>query len=176
AETLCGMGDIYFGRRQYEQAAGHYAKALSLGKQSGNQLTRLAALDGIGYVNIYQGDKQKSLSYAQEMLDAVESADREKRDSADYKRVKAQALNIMGEVYYSFGELRKSIEMFDFALPLWTDAGDRSGQALALLNLGYSYSDLGNPQIASEYFQRSLALSQSVNDRRGTALAQTALG
>lgn len=175
-ETLCDMGDIYFVLSQYPQATAQYTKALSLGERSGDQLTRLAALNSIGYVNAYQGDKPKALSYAQEMLDAVESADPEKRDSADYRRAKAQALNIMGEVYYSFGELRKSIEMFDFALPLWTQAGDRGGQALALLNLGYSYSDLGSPQLASEYFQRSLALAQSVNDRRGTALAQTGLG
>jgi len=176
AETLCDMGEVYFALSQYPQAAAQYAKALSLAERGGDPLARLAALGGAGYVNIYWGDKQKALSYAQEMLDAVERADPEKRDSADYRRVKAQALNIMGEVYYSHGELRKSVEMFDLALPLWTDSGERSGQALALLNLGYSYSDLGNPQSASEYFRRSLALSESVNDRRGKALAQTALG
>jgi CHAT domain-containing protein/predicted negative regulator of RcsB-dependent stress response len=176
AEALCAIGDIHFALSQYPQALAHYTKALSLGVRSGDPLARLAALAGVGYVHIYAGDKQKALSYAQEMLDLVGRAEPGERDSADYRRAKARALNIMGEVYYSFGQRRKSIELFDLALPLWTDVGERAGQALALLNLGYSYSDLGNPQIASEYFQRSLALWQSIDDGRGAALARTALG
>ena len=176
AETLCDIGDIYFTLSQYRQALTHYEKALPLSEHGGGRLARLAALNGIGYVNISLGENQKALQYAKEMLDVVESADSGERDSAEYRRAKAQAQNIKGEVYYSFGELRKSIDMFDIALSLWTEAGERSGQALAFLNLGYSYSDLGNPQAASEHFQRSLALWQAIRDARGTALAQTALG
>lgn len=176
AETLCDIGDVYFALSRYQQALAHYAKALLLSERSGDRLARIAALNRIGYVNISLGENQKALSHAKEVLAVVERADSGARDSADYKRAKAQALNITGEVYYSFGELRQSIEMFELALSLWTDAGERGGQALAFLNLGHSYSDLGNPQIAAEHFQRSLALWQSINEARGTALAQTALG
>jgi CHAT domain-containing protein/predicted negative regulator of RcsB-dependent stress response len=176
AETLCDMGDLYFAQSDYPQALAHYTKALSLSERSGDQLARLAALNGVGYVNISLGQKEKALSYAQNMLDIIERADSATRDAADYRRARARAINIRGEVHYSFGELRKSIEMFDLALPLWTDIGERSGQALALLNLGYSYSDLGNAQTACEHYQRSLTLWQSIDDGRGTALAQTALG
>ncbi|MGA9993891.1 MAG: CHAT domain-containing protein [Pyrinomonadaceae bacterium] len=176
AETLCDMGDVYFSLSQYPQALAHYTKALSLSERSGDRLRQLAALNGIGYVNVSLGENQKALSYAKEMLNIIELADAGERDSAGYKRVKAQALNIMGEVHYSFGELQQSIEKFELALSLWREAGERSGQALALLNLGYSYSDLGNPQTASERFQQSLALWQAINEARGTALAQTALG
>lgn len=176
AETLCDMGDVHFALSQYPQASAHYAQALSLGERSGDPLARLAALHGAGYVRVYLGEKQEALSYAQQMLDLVEGAAPELRDSADYRRARARALNIMGEVYYSFGELHKSIEMFEQALPLWTHAGERSGQALALLNLGYSHSDLSNPVVAADYFQRALALWQSAGERRGAALTQTALG
>lgn len=176
AEKLCDTGDVYFALSQYRQALAHYTKALSLGERNRDRVARLAALNGIGYVNIYLGENQKALDYAKQMLDVIERADTGERESADYRRARAQALNIMGEVYYSFGELRKSIEMFEPALSLWTNAGERSGQALAFLNLGYSYSDLGNPRAASEHFQRSLALWQSINDARGRAQAQTALG
>jgi CHAT domain-containing protein/predicted negative regulator of RcsB-dependent stress response len=176
AGALCDIGDIYFSIGRYPEAAAHYAKALSLSERSGDDLARLAALNGAGYVSISVGEKKKAQAHAQEMLAIVERADAAERDAADYRRAKARALNIMGEVYYSLGELRKSVEMFDLALVLWTNVGERSGQALAFLNLGYSYSDLGNPQTAAEHFQRSLAIFQSVNDGRGTALAQTALG
>lgn len=176
AETLCEIGDIYFALSQYRQALTHYEKALHLSERGGDQLSVLAALNGLGYVNIYLGNYRKAQSYAKQMLELIERADSAKRDSADYRRAKAQALNIMGEAYYSFGDLRQSINMFGIALSLWTEAGERSGQALAFLNLGYSYSDLGNPQAASEHFQRSLALWQAINEARGAAQAQTALG
>ena len=176
ADALCRMGDIYFALSQYGPALAHYTKALTLAERSGDPLARLAAINGMGYVNVYLNEKQKALSQAQEMLDMVEQADTARRDSADYRRVKAQALNIKGEVYYSFGELHKSIEMFDLALSLWMQVGERGGQALAFLNLGYSYSDLGNPQTAAANFQQSLELWQSIDERRGAAQAQTALG
>lgn len=176
AEALCHMGDLYFALSQYAPALAHYTKALTLGERSGDPLTRLAALNGMGYVNVYLGDKQKALSQAQEMLDTVEQADAASRNSADYRRVKAQAVHIKGEVYYSLGELHKAVEMFDLALALWMQAGERSGQALALLNLGHSYSDLGSPQTAAAHFQRSLELWQSIDEGRGTAQARTALG
>jgi CHAT domain-containing protein len=176
AETLCDMGDVYFALSQYPQALARYTKALSLSERSGDRRAKLAALNGIGYANIYLSEYQKASSCAKEMLNIIERADSGERDSVDYKRPKAQALNIMGEVHYAVKELRKSIEMFELALSLWTDIEERRGQALALLNIGYSYSDLGNPLTASEHFQRSLALWQSINEARGTALAQTALG
>lgn len=176
AQALCDMGDLYFALSQYGEASAHYSKALALGERGGDQLARLAALGGGGYVDISLGENQRALSTAQEMLDSVERAEPGQRESADYRRVKAQALNIKGEVHYAFGELRKSIEMFDLALLHWTEVAERSGQALAFLNLGHSYSDLGEPQAASEHFGRSLALWQSVGEGRGTALAQTALG
>lgn len=176
AETLCDMGDVYLALSQYPQALARYTKALALSERSGDRLARLAALHGIGYVNIALGNDEKALSRAQEMLDLIDRADHGERDSAGFKRARAQALNIMGELSYAGGELAESIKMFESALPLWTDAGDRSGQALALLNLGFSYSDSGNPQAASEHYQRSLTLWQSINDARGMAQAQTALG
>ncbi|MCA1565911.1 MAG: CHAT domain-containing protein [Acidobacteria bacterium] len=178
AETLSDLGDVYCALSQYPQALAHYTKALSLSERSGSDDRRahLAALNGLGYVNVSLGENQQALSYAKKMLDVVERADASERDSTDYQRAKAQALNIKGEVYYSFGELHQSIEMFEKAQALWTEVGERSGQALAFLNLGYSYSDLGNPQNAAAHFQRSLVLWRSINDGRGMALAQTALG
>jgi len=176
AKALCDIGDVYFELSQYRQALQNYMKARSLSERSKDRLAGLAALNGIGYVSIYLGENQKALHYARQMLDVIERMDASIRASSDYRRVEAQALNIMGEVYYSLGELRKSIEMFERALSIWTEVGERRGEALALLNLGYSHSDLGDLRKAFERFQQSLMLWQSVSDGRGTALAQTALG
>lgn len=91
--------------------------------------------------------------------------------------MEARALNNLGEVCYSLGELRESVGLFERALGVWAEAGgDRRGEALAHLNIGYSLSDLGERRGAAEHYRRSLSLWQSVDDRRGVALAQTALG
>lgn len=176
AQALCARGDVYFALGRYPQALQDYTKALSLSGRGGDGLARLAALHGVGYVNVYLGENQKALSYAKEMLDTVGRVGAGLRGSAGFRRAEAQALNIMGEAHYSLGELRKSVELFERALSIWAEVGERGGQALALLNLGYSHSDLGDLRKASDHFQRSLALWQSVGDGRGTALAQTALG
>jgi len=175
AQVMCEMGDVYFTVSQYPEALSQYNKALSLSSR-GDRLSRLAALYGIGYINVSQYNNQDALRYAQEMLDLIESANPAEQNSREYRHARAEALHINGEAQYNFGELQRAIKTFETALSLFTDIGDRSGQALALLNLGYSYSDSGNPHLAFDYYQRSLTLWQSIDDGRGIALAQTALG
>jgi CHAT domain-containing protein/tetratricopeptide (TPR) repeat protein len=176
AGALCDVGDVYFNLSQYRRSLDSYAKALATAEHGGDSLARLAALNGIGYANVYLGENQKALAYAREALDFIRRTEPAARASADYRRAEARALNTIGEVRYSLGELRKSVEVFGQALSLWAEVGQRSGEALALLNLGYSYSDLGDLRNADENFERSLLLWQAVGDTRGAALAQTALG
>jgi CHAT domain-containing protein len=177
AWALCDMGDVYYGLSEYHRSLSIYAKALAISERDGgDSLARLAALNGIGYANLYLGQNQKALAYAREALDFVQRAEPGVRVSADYRRAEARALNTIGEVHYSLGELRKSVEVFEQALSLWAEVGERRGEALALLNLGYSHSDLGDLRNANEHFGRSLKLWQAVSDTRGAALSQTALG
>jgi CHAT domain-containing protein/tetratricopeptide (TPR) repeat protein len=176
AGALCDIGDVYFGLSQYRRSLDNYSKARASAERGGDSLARLAALNGMGYAEVHLGEKQKALTYAREALGFVQRMESGVRVSADYRRAEARALNTIGEVHYSLGELRKSVEVFEKALSLWTEVGERSGEALALLNLGYSHSDLGNMRNANEYFGRSLLLWQAVSDTRGAALAQTALG
>jgi CHAT domain-containing protein/tetratricopeptide (TPR) repeat protein len=176
AGALCDMGDVYFNLSQYRRSLDSYAKALATAERGGDSLARLAALNGIGYANVYLGENQKALAYAREALDFIQRAEPAVRTSVDYRRAEARAFNTIGEVHYSLGELRKSVEVFGQALSLWAEIGERSGEALALLNLGYSHSDLGELRNANENFERSLLLWQAVSDTRGAALAQTALG
>jgi CHAT domain-containing protein len=176
AGALCDMGDVYFNLSQYRRSLDNYVKALATAEHGGDALARLSALNGIGYANVYLGENQKALAYAREALNFIQRTEPAVRASADYRRAEARALNTIGEVHYSLGELRKSVELFEQALSLWVEVGERSGQALALLNLGYSHSDLGDLRSANECFERSLLLWEAVSDTRGAALAQTALG
>jgi CHAT domain-containing protein len=171
-ETLCTIGDVYFVLSHYPLALAEYENARSLSERHGDQTGTVAALNGIAYINLYLGKNDEARAGTTKVLEIIETV----RSSHDVRRAEAQALNTIGEIDYAQGELRRSIERFDRVYSLYTDVGDRAGQALALLNLGYSSSDLGDAQKASEYWQRALTEFQSVSNMHGATLAQTALG
>jgi len=171
-ETLCTIGDVYFVLSRYPLALAEYESALALSQQHGDQSGALTALNGLAYVKVYLGKNDEARSDTAKILEEVERI----KSSGDFKRVEAQALNTIGEIDYAQSQLRKSLEPFERAHSLYTEAGDRAGQALALLNLGYSNSDLGDAQKASEYFERAVTQFQAVRNMHGATLAQTALG
>jgi CHAT domain-containing protein len=172
-EALCGAGDVNYTLGEYRKALGFYKRALVLSETVRDQHWTMVALNKIGYTYIYLGEIHEAQSYATLVLERLGRLGTSQRD-AKTKRVEAQALNNLGEVYYSLGDLRKSIDLFERALTIWR-GGDRRGEALAHLNIGYSTSDLGDLQKAKEHYQRSLSLWQSADDRLGIALTQAAL-
>jgi CHAT domain-containing protein/tetratricopeptide (TPR) repeat protein len=175
SETLCLMGDVYFALSEYRLGLDKYREALGISETAGNESGTLAALHGIGYTDVYLGRNDMARQYAQRMLDILAPVEPSRRPVA-YRRAEAQAINTLGEVEYSIGNLNKSIDMFERAFSISAEVGDRSGEALALLNLGYSHSDLGDARQASDYYEKALASFTSVADGRGRALAETALG
>jgi len=72
--------------------------------------------------------------------------------------------------------LRKAIEKYKEALPLWRAVGDRRGEANALHNIGLVYCWLGEPQKALDYSSQALRLRRSMRDRQGEAGALCNLG
>lgn len=174
-ETLCRLGEVYFALSEYQASLEKYKQALTISESTANESGILAALQGIGYANVYLGRNDMARQYAQKILDMLPPVEPSHRPVAD-RRAEAQAINTMGEVEYSVGDLRKSIEMFEHAFSIDAEVGDRGGQALTMLNMGYSYSDLGDARKASDYFDKALTAFTVVADGRGRALAETALG
>ncbi len=175
AETLCRMGDVYFALSEYQPSLEKYSEALTISEGKRDESGTLTALQGIAYTNVYLGRNDKAREHAQRILDILAGLNSSQRPIS-YRRAEAQAINTMGEVEYSIGDLRKSIEMFERAFPIYAEVGDRNGQALAMLNLGYSHSDLGDVDKASDYFEKALTSFTTLRDGRGRALAETALG
>ncbi|MFL6286663.1 MAG: CHAT domain-containing protein [Pyrinomonadaceae bacterium] len=174
AASLRAAGDVYFLLSDYKQALDYYEQALASNRESRDGGGTLDALNSIGYAYIYLGDNRKALRYVKRVR--RDCAGASPRGSADEIRRGAQALNNIGEIYYSLSELEKSLQCFSASAELWTAVGDRRGLALAHLNMGYSYTDSGDLTEAQKNYRRSLELWQEVGDRRGEALALTALG
>lgn len=174
-EAYLSIGDVHFALSEYRLALTYYGKALAASRGSGDREAEIEALSQIGYAHIYLGENQPALDYLSTAHERIRRL-WPSGGTTEYQRREAQALNNMGEVFYSRTDLKKSVEYFERARSLWTAVGDRRGQALAHLNLGYSLTDLGDLTHAFEHYGEALALWETVDDRRGEALARTALG
>lgn len=173
-QTLTSIGECHFILSEYGKGLLAYTEALSLSRSGADTLAELNALNDAGYVHIYMGENPEALRDFEQVLSYVSVHPDDK--SIETRRRTAQALNNEGEVYYSLSERRKALDYFKRALAKWIEAADRSGEALANLNLGYTYSDLGDLQNASKHYNRSLTLWQAIGDSRGEALSRTAIG
>jgi CHAT domain-containing protein len=172
AEALCNSGDVYFSLSRYQEALSRYQQSLMVAKP--DDLIYLRALNGIGYMYAWLGENDQAFGNAERVLKLVERL--AAGSSQTRTRIKAQAINTIGEVQYARRKLPESIESFERSLPLWKQAEARDGEALGLLNIGYSHADLGDLRKAAEYYELSLGVFRSINDGRGVAFAETALG
>lgn len=83
--------------------------------------------------------------------------------------LEAYALGNIGVAYSSLGDPRRAISMYDLALLLHRESGDRRGESGALGNLGLAHMDLGDARTAFSLHERTLAIAGEIGDRRGVA-------
>ena len=170
ARALSSIGEIYFMLSEYEEARRWYEKALTSRQTAADTEGEVDSQNDIGYMYVYIGDLDRAFEHLNRALQYTEA------HAAENPRRLAVTLNNIGELYYAKSDLPQALNYFNRALVLWTNAGDRAGQALAYVNIGYSYYDSGNIQEASKYYRQSLSASQVIGDLRSEALARTALG
>jgi CHAT domain-containing protein len=168
------IGECYFILSEYRSALDVYMKALALSESLKTKQAGLEVQNDVGFVYVYLSDNQQALRYSHQVLSSLA---RQSPDAGmEMQLIRAQALNNAGEAFYSLSDLRKALDYFTQALAAWRAGEDRSGQALAHLNLGYTYADLGDSQKASEHYRAALELWKKVGHAQGEALCLTALG
>jgi CHAT domain-containing protein len=174
AEVAKNTADVYFMLGEYSHALAQYEESRSLSKLARNRSAEMRALNLTGYVRIYLAQSKEGLKLALTALNYYRS----RRRSADPEnlRLEAEAENCVGEANASLARIHESIEHFQHALELWTAVNDRSGQALATLNIAYAYTDLGDLQKAQDLFTQSLSLYEAEGDKRGEARVLTGMG
>ena len=88
----------------------------------------------------------------------------------------ARMLNNIGGVYQSLGEMEYALGYYEQALPLFRQAGDRSGEATTLNNIGGIFKSLGKMEYALGYYGQALPLFRLVWDRSGEAITLNNIG
>jgi CHAT domain-containing protein/Tfp pilus assembly protein PilF len=168
-------GRVCFVLGAYRDALKRYQKAADEAESAGAKLEEAEALSQIGLLYSYLGKNDRA---EESLVRALEVLGPEKTGNqpAIVKQAYGQALNNLGEVNYSKGNLVKSSEHFERALKLFTEVGDRVGEARVHLFKGYIAGGIGQPEKAVAEISEALALFQFVSDKTGEGLCLTALG
>ncbi len=109
---------------------------------------------------------------ALELLDAaVEIAQR-----VD-KRLELESLHTLALVYRAIGQPKEALRLYEQALPISREVGDRAGEGAILNNLAGVYRAIGQPKEALHLYEQALPISREVGDRagEGTTLNNLAL-
>ena len=151
-----------------KEALPYYRQALALARSAGDPLLESEARSeaGIAHARLTELDRA-----ATECAAALALA----RQSGG-AREEAKARICLGEVDYNqFRDHRGALAHYQAAEPVARRAGDRRGEAEALLYQGWVHSDLRELDRAEECYRRARALWTPSDDRRGGAMLTLAV-
>ena len=172
AQALLAAGEICFLLSDYSNALKRYQTAEQLAATANDELDRSRALNQLGLLSSYLGNNDKAQVYLANALRFLESTDEVK----ETRYALAEGLSNLGEVTYSKGNLVRSLAQFERARKLFTELGDRNGQASMHLFAGYSAGSLGDTKKAISEIEEALKLFREVANKSGEGRALTALG
>ena len=117
-----------------------------------------------GWVVSRLGNSVRGLHLLERALEAVQGAD---------SNLIFQISNNMASVYSKTGRPQEALKLYEEALPLMREVGDRAGEAATLNNMALVYSRTGRPQEALKLYEEALPLMREVGDRAGEATTLT---
>jgi serine phosphatase RsbU (regulator of sigma subunit)/tetratricopeptide (TPR) repeat protein len=88
----------------------------------------------------------------------------------------ATALNNIGYVYQSQGDLPKALEYFHNSLKIQEEIGNKEGIASTLNNIGLIYKRQGDIPKALEYYHKSLKIQEEIGNKLGIARSLNNIG
>jgi CHAT domain-containing protein/predicted negative regulator of RcsB-dependent stress response len=168
AQTLSGIGEVYWLMGEAQKALEKFNEALPLRREVGDRRGEAQTLSSIGVAYASLGDMQKALEKFNESLPLSRAVGDRSGEST--------TLSSIGEVYRLLGETQRALEKFNEALPLRREVGNRSGEASTLNNIGLVYRSLGETQKALEKFNEALLIWRAAGDRGGEAQTLSNIG
>ena len=168
ARLLVRLGKLRHRLSQHNAARQHLTEALEVLRETG-------PVEDVIFGECYLGDIAKVEGRyldARFHLDAALGQALEARDEAG----QARALNLLGIVSFSNGDLDGARAAIERSLTLARRLEDRWGTALSLINLGIIADMRQDRDEARACYEESLALCRLIGDRRGMANCLNNLG
>ena len=126
--ALSGLGNVYRLIGRYDEALLAYESCLVNAREMGQRRNEAVALMGLALAHNAMGLSERAQAVAQEALMIVQSF---QSDS-----LKAQMVQLLGQIAVSLQNYEAAIEYAVEALSLFEAMGDRPNEGLALFNLG----------------------------------------
>ena len=146
--ALSGLGNVYRLIGRYDEALLAYESCLVNAREMGQRRNEAVALMGLALAHNAMGLSERAQAVAQEALMIVQSL---QSDS-----LKAQMVQLLGQIAVSLQNYEAAIEYAVEALSLFEAMGDRPNEGLALFNLGGVMVALGETDDVFGCWLRSL--------------------
>jgi tetratricopeptide (TPR) repeat protein len=114
----------------------------------------------LGWVLQRTGDTQAGLRWLEQALALAQGKDQD---------LELQVRNNMALVYSATGHPDQALALYQQALPMLREVGDRAGEATTLNNMAEVYRATGHPDQALALYQQALPIRREVGDRAGEA-------
>lgn len=156
--VLCGLGEVYFIRGEYENSIEFYEKALSYSRKLKDKDRECSCLIGLGvsWAALNKFEKAKTM-YLNALKLSIEVKDR---------RSEGICIGNIGIILKNQGKLEEAIDHHKKALSISRKINDRRSEGRTLGNLGIAYRDLGELDKSYEFYKQALAISQELKDSR----------
>ncbi|WP_204154601.1 CHAT domain-containing tetratricopeptide repeat protein [Leptolyngbya sp. CCY15150] len=86
-------------------------------------------------------------------------------DTTDTRWAEAIELNNQGQQLLAIGRFQEALPLFEQALMIVREMGERQGEGTILNNIGVVYRNLGRNEQALDYYEQALAIVTEVGDR-----------
>jgi tetratricopeptide (TPR) repeat protein len=160
-----GIGMIYQGMGNLNDALLYYSRSLNLARDLGNRGVQAAALNGIAVIYHDKGELDKALEYYKESL----------RLETDEKG-KAVTYNNIALIYMEKGDYQKAVEYFQKAIEISEGYGDYHEASILKINLGDTYRKMKDYEKAEKYILEGLEGVKKVGDKYWEAVGYVGLG
>ena len=97
-------------------------------------------------------------------------------DITDTRRAEAIELNNQGQQLLTIGRFQEALPLFEQALMIVREIGERQGEGVILSNIGAVYHNLGRYEQALATYEEALAIRTEVGDRAGVGQTLNNIG
>ncbi len=98
------------------------------------------------------------------------------KEKVSFLKTKASALNNIGYVYKSHGDIPKALDFYHASLLINEEIKDKSGTANLLNNIAVIYESQNDSKQALEYYEKALQLFRETNFKPGIAASLNNIG
>ncbi|MFM9952201.1 MAG: tetratricopeptide repeat protein [Saprospiraceae bacterium] len=167
-EGIIKSGEMYYRKSQLQEAKNLFEVGIQESEKDGLSALQARALNDMGLVYSFWGEKQLCLDYLNKALSI--------RENVGSLGDIATSLNNIGGAKSDLGEKKEALNHYERSLDIQEEIGDKSGISTSLNNIGLVKSDLGENEEALKLFERSLDIKEEIGDKSGISISLNNIG